>query len=217
MLKPALAILLSLFIYQMAFSQKDTSVYYLKSSGKVVDTKQEVDFNIEILTADKNGNKDLFPVIGYYPDGSKLFTTTSLTNSLPLNLQGSYTAFSKNGNKIITRNYNHGELTGDILTYYPNGRFYCKQTYVTTVDTTEPQYMDCIDSTGKVLATKGNGNWITYSDDFSNIIGRGKIVNGLQDSIWHMYPGEKKLITYFIKAVRSLKIKILRLRKYIPP
>ncbi len=82
------------------------------------------------------------------------------------------------------RNFDKGEIRGEQILYYPNGRFYNKINKEITATDTLMRFVECRDSTGKVLTENGNGNWITFNDDFSDILAQGKMVNGLQDSIW---------------------------------
>ena len=68
---------------------------------------------------------------------------------------------------------------GDIFVYYPNGRFYNKKSVVKTVtEESELQFRDCSDSTGKVLAENGNGQWVTYDDAFTHVISTAKVKDG---------------------------------------
>jgi TonB family protein len=188
MAKLTFIFILCLLAFSGAFAQKATGVYYLKSSGALVSTKDQADFFVEISLPD-SAHKDAFIVNGYYLDGKKLFSAYSLTKSFPLKLQGRYTTYFRNGNKMSARDFENGELTGDQIRYYPNGRFYNKQSYVTALDTTELLLQDCCDSTGNVLTKNGNGIWVNYNDNFTQEIAKGKVVNGLQDSVWTMSEG----------------------------
>jgi TonB family protein len=183
MVKSFLFLLLSLMFIKATNGQQTHSIYYLKSSGALVSTKDQADFFVEISLPD-SAHKDAFIVNGYYLDGKKLFSAYSLTKSFPLKLQGRYTTYFRNGNKMSARDFENGELTGEQTRYYPNGRFYNKQSYVTTLDTTELLLQDCSDSTGNVLTKNGNGIWINYNDNFTLEIEKGKVVNGLRDSVW---------------------------------
>jgi TonB family protein len=73
----------------------------------------------------------------------------------------------------------------DDTLYYPNGTLYCRKSYITTA-TGQPQqkFIECRDSTGKVLAENGNGYWIIYNNNFTRSREEGRVVNGLRDSTW---------------------------------
>jgi len=173
-----------LFFAGKALAQKDTATYYLTADGKQVPTKEHGDFIVKISPPGPVGNPKLYIVDGYYNHGEKLFHTTSLSSSFPLKLQGAYTTYFQNGNKMSERNFDHGEITGDQILYYPNGRLYDKVSKEITMTDTVMHYQECRDSIGKILTENGNGHWITYNDDFSGIVAQGKVVNGQQDSIW---------------------------------
>lgn len=167
-----------------AVAQKDTAVYYLTVAGRQVPTKEDGDFVVKISPPDPAGNPKLYIVDGYYKNGEKLFHTASLNKTFPLRIQGVYTTFFQSGNKMSERKFEDGEMTGESTLYYPNGKLYNKMSKEFTLTDTLVLFQECRDSTGKVLTANGNGNWITYNDDFSQVVETGKVLNGLQDSIW---------------------------------
>jgi TonB family protein len=176
--------------FKTAVSQKrDTAVYYVKNSGMLVSTKDSADYFLVVLPPDTTVDKNLFIIKSFYPNGKLKFMTGASTNILPLKFQGTYIEFYPSGHKRFIKNYDKGIETGDIIQFYPNGRFYCKKSFLkTATNESELLFKDCSDSTGKVLAENGNGNWVTYNIDFTRITEEGKIVNSLQDSIWKISP-----------------------------
>ena len=139
-----------------------------------------------ILPPDTAVDKQLFIVKGYYPNGKiKMIAGSSLTHSLPLKLQGNYIDFFPNGHKMRITNFVNGRQLGDVIAYFPNGRFYYKKTFSEEI-TEKPDILldDCSDSTGKVLTENGNGYWVEYKEDFSSVSAKGKVVNGRPDSTW---------------------------------
>jgi len=167
-----------------AKAQRDTSFYYLKNSGKVVQTKDSADYLLLIVPPDTSINKDLFILKAYYLNGKPRFVGGSLSSSV-LKFQGNFINYFPNGHRMSLRAYNNGMLTGDAIEYYPNGKFYCKQSYVKVGANGNQQLLkDCSDSTGNVLAKDGNGSWILFNDAFSRITEQGRVVNGLKDSVW---------------------------------
>ncbi len=82
MKKYLLLFILGLFAFNAAFAQKDTAVYYLKNSGKVVSTKDSADFFLVILPPDTSVDKKLFIVKEYYSNGKIGLIGNSITNSL---------------------------------------------------------------------------------------------------------------------------------------
>ena len=59
----------SVVMINAASAQKDTSLYYLTNSGKVVSTKDSADFFLLILPPDTSVDKNLFVVKEYYSNG----------------------------------------------------------------------------------------------------------------------------------------------------
>ena len=166
------------------FAQKDTSTYYLTSTGKQVSSKDQGDFYVKISPPEPGGDPKLFVVEGYYNNDIKLFHAYSISSSFPLKLQGHYITYFKNGFKMSERNFDNGEMTGESTLYFPNGKLYNKISKEIKLTDTLILFKECRDSTGKILTTNGNGHWVTYNDDFSMVTQKGKVVNGLQDSVW---------------------------------
>ena len=175
----------SVVIINAASAQKDTSLYYLTNAGRVVSTKDSADFFLFILPPDTSVDKNLFVVKEYYSNGKIRVIGGSLTNDLNLKFQGPQVTFFPNGHKMSIRNFNNGELTGDILEFYPNGHFYNKKSYEKTVkEETELLLKDCSDSTGVVLAENGNGKWLNYDVNFKKVTEEGKIEKGYRTGEW---------------------------------
>ena len=174
-------------IFNEASAQKDTSVYYLKNTGKVVSTKDSADFFLVILPPDTSVDKNLFIVKEFYRNGKIRLMGNSTTNNLSLKFQGPQITYFPNGHKMRVKNFENGEPLGDETEYYPNGKFYNKKSYTKTV-TEETQLLlkDCSDSTGKVLAQNGNGTWIKFfNENFNKAYIEGQITNGLEEGSWH--------------------------------
>jgi hypothetical protein len=93
--------ILSLFIFQTAFSQKrDTIVYYLQNSGKSVSTKDSADFILAIFPPDTSIDKNLFTVKEFYKNGTTKLIGKSSTNDLNLKFEGSQISFFANGHRM---------------------------------------------------------------------------------------------------------------------
>jgi len=191
-----IALFFFLLFNKNAFAQKDTATYYLTASGKQVPTKEEGELFIKICPPEPGGNPKLFVVDGYYNNGSKLFHTYSLTSTFPLRLQGNYVTYAKNGNKMSQRNFEDGEIMGEQVLYYPNGMLYHKISKEIRMTDTTIFYKECRDSTGKALTENGNGTWITYNEGLSRVEEKGKVLNGLKDSVWTVTGGTN--VSYFI-------------------
>jgi TonB family protein len=172
-----------IFAFCNAFAQQDSVAYLLKNSGERVSSRDSADFVLVLKPED--ASRVLFTVRGYYPTGKLMLSATSRTQTLPLTLQGDYTDYFPNGNKMKVRTFTDGQQTGSITEYYPNGKFYNKKKIKELEDQSKAlSFEECSDSTGKVLTKNGNGYWITYNRRFTAVTEQGKVVNGFRDSIW---------------------------------
>jgi TonB family protein len=182
-MKPLFTIILTMFVFSTAFAQRDTVVYYLKNSLKVVSTKDSADYYLVISPPDTSVDKRLFIVKAFYPNGKLNFTGKSSTNKLgKLNYEGPGVFYFLNGNKKKTMNFVNDVPIGDIVEYYPNGKLYHTKIGVSDV---KQLYKECRDSTGKILAKNGNGQWIIFDENFSSIKVKGQVRDGLGFGEWH--------------------------------
>ena len=184
MLKYLCLFILSLFI-ETAFAQNDSTIYYLKSSGKLVSTRDSADiYAVARPSADSAGNK-IFTINGYFLKGSKIYTFATLTNTFPFKPEGRFFNYHPNGKIQAVRNFKDGQPTGNAFEYFPNGNL-CTRLYYLKDPSGRVfvRYMDCRDSTGKVLAENGNGNWIFYNNNYTDFKERGPVLNGMRDSTW---------------------------------
>ncbi|GAC1301094.1 MAG: hypothetical protein NVSMB24_03270 [Mucilaginibacter sp.] len=188
MVKPILILGLVLLFFNAASAQKrDTAVYYLTNTGKVVSKKEDADLFLFILSPDTTVDKKLYIVQEFYSNGKRALVGNSSTNELDnLKFQGAQITFFPNGHKAFIKNYDDGQLVGDVMSYYPNGKLYNVKTYAKTVtEETELKLKSCSDSTGKIMAENGNGRWIKVDNTFNRVIEEGPIENGHEDGEWH--------------------------------
>ena len=206
MIKYLFLFIVGLFVLNVAFAQKDTAVYYLKASGKLVSTKDSADYFVVILPPDTSIDKNLFIVKEFYSNGQKRLFGNSTTNTLNLEFQGSQIVFFPNGHRLRISNYVDGRPSGDVTEYYPNGKLYNTQTI-----TSDKHVLlnGCRDSTGTVLAENGKGKWIKFYDEsFNNTYSEGKIENGLEEGEWVGTQNNKKIFTYQYKKGVKVSLKI---------
>jgi TonB family protein len=210
MLKTIFILTLFTSLFQAAFAQQDTTVYYLNNSGKVVSTKDSADFFLVILPPDTNVDKKLFIVKEFYPSGKLKLIGGSTGNSLRnLEFQGPYVAFYPNGHKMLDRNYEKSSPIGDEIQYYPNGKLYHIRSYADYNKIFLKQFSD---STGNVLAENGKGKWTEYNENFTAINAGGEIDNGVEDGKWH---GRINDSVYFESVFQNGKlISTARIYKY---
>jgi hypothetical protein len=146
MIKSLLALILSACFF-LAFAQKrDTSVYYVTKSGKLVSTKDSADYIAMILPPDTSIDKNLSIIKEYYKNGKiRLIGNATITS---LKFQGSVVSFFPNGRKMSIKNYDTGSPGGDLIEYYPNGKFYNKKSYTDELIESDREllYKECNDS-----------------------------------------------------------------------
>jgi MORN repeat variant len=184
MFKPIFLLTISLFFCRGAFAQKrDTSVYYLNNSGKVVSSKDSADYFLVILPPDINADKNLFIVKEFYKDGKIRLIGSTTSKSLDFVFQGSQITFFPNGHKMRITQFKKGEPIDDVIEYYPNGKLYNIKSYPRNKKIFLKQ---CNDSTGNVLAQNGDGKWLDFFDEtFKENYAEGVVKNGLQEGGWH--------------------------------
>jgi TonB family protein len=192
MLKPILIALMSILFVDISYAQKnDSSVYYLNKKGAVVINKEDADYKMVFLPPDSTVDKSLFIIKGYYKSGKLKLLGYSKTNSLNLKFQGKVTVFFPDGNKMRITNYENGEMTGDIIEFYPNGMFYNRETISKSFTREEKTLLqDCSDSNGKVLAKNGNGTWLKLNGELTRVTEEGPVVNGIEEGEWHSHKSD---------------------------
>jgi TonB family protein len=210
MLKPILITLVSALFVNTSYAQKsDSSVYYLNKRGAIVNTKDDADYKMIFLPPDSAVDKSLYVIKGYYKNGKLKLLGFSKTNNLNLKFEGKVTAFFPNGQKMRITNYDNGQMTGDIIEFYPNGMFYNREK-ISKSSTGEEKtlLMDCSDSNGKVLAKNGNGTWLKLNGELTKVTEEGPVVNGIEEGEWHHKSDSVEAITEYkngkIVSVASL-------------
>src|SRR6185503_8248952 len=106
--------------------------------------------------------------LGYY-DETEYDTDGKLVRKLETNDEGrgTETLYYKNGAAKQIRTFLARRLEEKIAAYYPNGKPYFSKETSPGDDGPITTYVECRDSTGKLLTQKGKGYWTEYSDDFS--------------------------------------------------
>jgi len=212
MIKLLFTLILSACFF-LAFAQKrDTSVYYVTKSGKLVSTKDSADFIAMILPPDTSIDKNLSIMKEYYKSGKLRLVGT--INSENFKFQGRAISFFPNGHKMNLKNFDNGRLMGDVIEYYPNGKLYNVKTIVAPGTKSERlQLNECRDSTGNVLTEKGNGKWIDFLDetingpDFTGHYIEGEVSSGIEKGKWQGDLGDSIVILRVYKNGRLISAK----------
>jgi len=194
MLKTVFVFILGLLLLGKAHAQseKDTVVYYMKNSSDLASSKAKADFFRVILPADSNSPK-LFPFMDYYLNGKRKLSGMSKTRTHELMLEGTCISFFPNGSRNTIITFTSGIPTGDMIEFYPNGKVYASKTFLS------PQkvlLIECRDSSGRLLAEKGKGQWLKFNTNFLNVIAQGPVKDGMENGQWHGTVGDSVKYDY---------------------
>ena len=189
MIKYLLIFILGLLICQDALAQKaDTSFFYKNNSGNVVSTKDSADYLMMIIKPD-DYKEHSYTINEYYLSGKRKLSEKALLDPKRPNdviLEGPCIEFYPTGHTKSITNYTSGYVNGDVFLYYPNGKIFANEKVAHRVIL----LVSCRDSTGKVLAENGKGQWVQYNDHFDKIIEQGAINDSLKDGEWQGYLGD---------------------------
>lgn len=180
--KHIFALIFCLFVFTGSFAQKGGLIYYLKNSGKLVSTKDSADYSMVVLPPDTSVDKNLYQVYEYYKNGKVKLVTNSKTNDINLQYEGGYIGYFPSGRKKSTGRFEKGNPIGHQIEYYPNGKIYITKNYLRDG---KVFFGDCRDSTGNALTENGNGKWVQYNSDFTEVIAEGNVENGKEEGEWY--------------------------------
>ncbi|MDP9079544.1 MAG: TonB family protein [Bacteroidota bacterium] len=171
-----LFVIIGAFVFFSADAQSGGLIYYLKNSGKLVASKDSADYYMVVLPPDTSVDKTMYVVCEYFKNGKLGLITGSKTKDINLLYQGKFITYFPNGKKKKIGNFVDGRQIGQEVAYYPNGNVHTVKDYQTDGTVF---FRDCRDSTGSVLAENGNGKWIQFNSDYTVIIAKGNIENGI--------------------------------------
>lgn len=177
-----------LFFITQSFAQKKQNVYFLKNSGMIVSNIDSADF-IRVVSEPDSGST-LYNVAEYYKN-NKIKLSGKSSRVDPPWFEGACVSYYPSGKKKDLVNYKGGIREGDNYEFFKNGKLYVHKKVLSiekanqgNVMTDDVLILDCADSTGKVIATDGNGYYIGYDDDFKHIYEEGEIKSGLKNGKW---------------------------------
>ena len=204
MIKNIVGLVLGLMVLQSVqaqknTTQKDTLLYYVKSSGELAPNKKSADHFLLIMPLDSSYGKKLYPISEYYANGKpKLFSSSISKIYNKLIFEGSCIEFYNNGTKKSIINYENGELIGDVTLYYPDGKLYAIENYDKSG---KVKLIESRDSTGNILCENGNGKWIKYLNNFKTELEEGTVKDSLENGEWHeKYDLPDDYITVYCKG-----------------
>jgi TonB family protein len=181
--------LLGLMCFQTAKAQKqDTTAYYMKYGNSLAKSKEDADYLLIIFPADTSSGKVHYPVIEKYPNGNRKLIASSLTNDYrALKFDGTSISFDRDGHRESIDNYNNGKADGDFTMYYPNGRIY----QTGKLSNEKLKLIECRDSTGKISAENGNGEWVYWDFKSKSITLHGLVKDSLKEGEWDGMDGDR--------------------------
>jgi TonB family protein len=189
MLKYLLSLILSISSFSNLLAQtgSDTLMYYVTKSDIIVTNIDSADHILFIMPMKEENGQKLFPVFEYYPNGKQKLVAASRTNKFPLIMEGLYLRFFPNGKRQSAVTVQNGQPVGDELSYYPNGKFYSVRKH----EKNKVFLIACKDSTGRVLAENGNGEWLEFDGLFKTTLGKGLVKDGMRDGEWLVSEGKE--------------------------
>jgi len=200
MYRPFITIILSFFLFHSLKAQ-DTAAYYikyfrpdLKSDVKIVTNRDSAEYNMYISP----------PPIGHFDqklrnvkqvyigtNNPKLTGSAKVyieNNVIDLFFDGSFTEYYPNGHPANTINYSNGKEVGLLTEYFATGNLYTIKKHKGSAEKFRVDrnfyLLECRDTTGKILAKDGNGNWEKLDKDRRHVIEKGQVVDGLEEGEW---------------------------------
>jgi len=182
-----------LFIVDSAICQtNDTTVSYYKNypgnAPQEVLSADNADF-VRVVYPDSSAN--IYNVLEYYNNGTKKFigkVEGRPDNGYSLQLVGDCIGFFANGKKKYTAHFTDNRILGMEYFFYPNGRLYAVKKWVYNNPLFNNQlFWECYDNNGNKICENGNGSWLTYNADFSDVIFSGKVKKGFMNGEWKGY------------------------------
>jgi hypothetical protein len=185
------------FTVTFGFAQKSKTqqVFYFKYNGSKVPTVDSSDY-IRVINVPDSGST-LFGIVDYYRNSKPKLMGKSSTID-PVTFEEQCITYYTNGRRESVSTYTGGALIGPSYLFYPNGKLHFTLKYDTVSTKTAEEnstILTCMDSTGKELATNGNGRYINYDWATGVVTEEGAIKDGKPDGEWHgKYPDDK--VTY---------------------
>ncbi len=186
-------------------------VFYFKNTNDDavrVNTPDSCDFFRVILPPD-SGEK-LLNIKEYYRDGKLKMAANAYSYNVNYTtgivlLDGKVIRFYPTGKRQSIANCHGMTIEGLEINYYPNGSLFCTynytQPYGDFLFKQDRLLWECYDKNGDMICEKGNGKWVKYNDDFTEIIEEGLVKNGFKEGEWH----ETAYFQYEIKYVTNYK------------
>jgi antitoxin component YwqK of YwqJK toxin-antitoxin module len=195
MLKYILFISAIFFLSNLAVCQnKDTIKAYFKSRGPIPQPVTNIDSADFIrLIVRSSSDNSLADVKEYYKDGKiklvgkteyKFFSSFYVAD---IKLEGDHISFYPSGKKEKVMVYDKKSDSYSEYRYYPSGKLYTyviyKQGNYSEIYLSD--FLECYRNTGEAICQNGSGEWITYDNEYKNIILSGAIKAGKQNGEWN--------------------------------
>lgn len=199
--------MLNLVMVTGIYAQKrDTSVYFYKlanwgegfTSVIQVNSLNEADYFRVVYPSETFHH---YIINEFYKNGKIKLMGTTIPGTDPVTLNtadvpydGDVATYYQNGKKQSLAHFVNGAKNGDEYLFYPDGKVYCymknsphkqwNSQFNSNQDVTKSLFLECYDKGGNMICQNGNGEWITYSSDYSHVIMHGPVKNGYKDGKW---------------------------------
>ena len=189
------------FICSISFSQP-LAKEYLDEHGKITSEDSSYYFDIGKVEFLNNGEPHFIDTVqSFYTSNNELKGTRVYDKNGVL--QGIFREFYPNGKPKQQGNYRDNRIVGLNYYWYETGKFHQVREYsdrereISIFPDFDYRIVDYWTPLGLRIINKGNG---TCHCNFNlqnktDLIEKGKIVNGLRDSIWHGYANDTLLFT----------------------
>lgn len=201
MLRTTFLFLVGLIIIKTANAQKpDTILLYMTNNDEIVTNIDSADYYLQIIPGSKN-TKNATPnkITEFYtnrePKLDGMANVYLYGKTIKLTFLGLREDFFTTGKIKTIANYENGRVYDEKL-YYPNGQLYAIEDLS---GSSVPLLIECHDTTGKVLAQKGNGKWIKFDNDFKSETQDGFVKDSVQEGEWREFVGDLAKYTIIYK------------------
>lgn len=205
MLKTAFIFLFGLLCFQTVKAQKaDTLSSYMTYQDEIVDTKDSADYLLQVMMpADSSKGVKIYHIKQFYMNGKLKLIGAAMViangRQIRYVFDGPKIEYYFNGHKRMMASYQANIPAGNIYNYYPDGHLHSVVKYDGLI-----KYVECRDSTGKILAQNGSGKWIKFDIDYKHKAQEGMIKDSLEDGEWVSYSNDSSKYTSTYKKGRVI-------------
>ena len=170
-----------LLLAVISVSAQRLNTYFIKNNGEYVTKTDSADF-YRVVQEPAKGSA-LYLTKEFYKNGVRKSVGYS-SEIDPPKYEGKYSTYFENGKIRQVANYVKGKISDTVVNYYPNGNLYSVIIYQPSQTGPPTSIRSVKDSAGRDLVANGNGDAVFYDKNFTYIIEKGVIKNGVRDGVW---------------------------------